>query len=361
MNLSEYEKNAAIRVVKKYLKKGNMARALRDILPDSHLSLNERSRVAKLVHKIVRYRRLYEYLLRKDGLAVDAVNLVNMATEKIKVKEFPPKCIKYSFSDFLCSILSEEDMIYLNIEPKNYIAVNLRRISREDAMKVLEEENLWAREIPDVESCLEVPSEARYSKLITKGLAHVQDVSSQMISKFLAGLGDEIMDYCAGNGGKALTIGYFNKNAKIYAYDISGRKREILRKRAELYGIDVKVLDNPCGKYDVVFVDAPCSGVGASRRNPEAKYWDKRDVLKFAEEQIKILLDASKLVKRYLVYCVCTITPQETDGVIANFLSLTNEKFSIENVPIVYTKTKFGGFVRMHDIMYIALLHKNQN
>jgi len=358
MNLREHEKKIAIRVVQKYLKKGNMARALRDILPNTSLSLYERSRVAKVVHKIVRYRRLYEYLIQMEGLDFNAENLVHLATEKIKVKEHPPKCIKYSFSDFLCSILSEEDMIYLNIEPRNYIAVNLRRISRKDAMKILEEENLWAKEIPDVESCLEVPSEARYSKLIANGLAHIQDISSQAISKFLAGLGNEIMDYCAGNGGKTLTIGYFNKNAKIYAHDISEKKREILRRRSQLYGIDVKVLDTPDGKYDVVFVDAPCSGVGVSRRNPEAKYWDKNDVLKFAEEQIKILLNASKFVKRYLVYCVCTLTPQETDDVIDNFLSLTNEKFSVDDVAIVDEKTKFGGFLKLHDIMYIGVLRK---
>lgn len=349
-----------IRILEKYLKKGNVGRCLRDILPYSNLDLRERAEISRIIHKIVRYRRLYEYLLKIVGIEPSAKSLVDLALGFIRVSimEPPSRCIKLSYSDYLCGILSEELLRYLNIEPKNYLAVNISRISRNEIVSALSEEGFWGRIYDGVESCVEIPSEARYSRVIKNGLAHVQDPSSQILSKFVSTLGEEILDYCAGSGGKSLTIKYYDQNVKLYAYDISKYRIESLKRRIAIYNLDIEILRWPSGQYEVVMIDAPCSGVGAARRNPEAKYICRKNAVAFYQKQVRILRTASKAAKNYIVYVVCTLTPDETDNVIKTFLSVTNDKYRIVEVPIVSEKTFYGGFIKLHDILYVSVLEK---
>lgn len=348
----------AARIIAKWLRKGNMARCMRDILPRSGLSFEEREEVARIVHDVIRFKRYYDYILEKRGMEKEPMNYVLLSKEKPDVEA--PKHIRYSMSKELASLTPDEFIPIINREPDTTLCVNLNKITREKAIEKLREEGFEAREyVP--ETAVIVSSAGRYSSLVKEGLAMVQDVSSQIVSKIAASLGRRILDYCAGSGGKSLAIYAFNPQAEFYAYDINERKLNSLEKRAEKWGMTVRIFhENPKGEFDVVLVDAPCSGVGAAARNPEAKY--QSDFDKFSNMQLSVLNEAKEFVQKggYIVYVVCSYTPQETENVIMRFLK-KNEEFSVEkkNLEGKYFKEgEFGIYILAGDIFYMAILRR---
>ena len=298
---------------------------MRDILPNSGLNLIEREEIAAIIHKIVRWKRWYEFLMDYYGIEKIAENYVKIAEGKIKVDEkgaektIPDEkyiAIRYSFSDFLASFLKDKpDFIeHLNKEARTTLCINLNKISRERAIEWLEKEGIKAWE-GNMETAIYAESRARYSALIKKGYAHVQDESSQLISKIVAKRGTRILDYCAGNGGKSLAMASITKNnASIYANDVDKRRLDNLKKRAEQYEASIKIMEND-GKFDAVLVDAPCTGVGAARRNPEAKYVSGYG--DFPQKQADIIKKAWEFVDDggYLIYSICSFLPDETEAI----------------------------------------------
>lgn len=168
------------------------------------------------------------------------------------------------------------------------------------------------------------------------GLVEVQDEGSQLAALLVgAKPGEQVVDFCAGAGGKALALaGQMKRKGQVYACDADARRLERLKpraKRAEAHNIQPHVLseDDPwlaeqAGKCHRVIVDAPCSGTGTWRRNPEARWrYKPEDIAALAETQGALLADAAELVKAggRLVYVVCSLLPEEGEDVVAAFLA----------------------------------------
>jgi 16S rRNA (cytosine967-C5)-methyltransferase len=363
------EEKVAISVITKYLKKGNMARCLRDILPSSGLSKKQREEIAEIVHDVVRWKRLYEHIITTRGLTPSAQIYLKLALDGTQstASSYPFE-YRYSCSSYVATILKDHGdwAELLNEKPPTTLCVNLNKSTLDEVVAILEQENLTVQRslLP---TALLTTSISKYSKVIQQAFAHVQDESSQLVAFLASGLGETIFDLCAGNGGKSLALASMTKNQKkIDAYEMNASKRSILKLRCNEYDANVNITDIPSEKkYDLILVDAPCTGLGAARRNPEVKYIE--GVGDFPQMQASILTQAAGNVKPrgYLFYAVCTITPEETTQVIHTFM----KKKGFTNHPIkdvLYNKyllsTAYGSFCRLPrgDLFFLSVLKKKQ-
>jgi len=175
------------------------------------------------------------------------------------------------------------------------------------------------------------------------GLFTVQDEAAQVVTHLLCPKPDEtILDACAGLGGKTGHIAQLMENAgRIFAVDKDQQKLSRLADDMARLGIaNVTILpvdmdNSDCQQLDTCFdrilLDAPCSGIGVIRRNPDIKWAaHKKDMARFAERQLRYLHAVSQWVAPagILVYAVCTIEPEETDHVIEHFLK-THSQFEL--------------------------------
>ncbi len=173
-----------------------------------------------------------------------------------------------------------------------------------------------------------------------KGWFEVQDEGSQLAA-LLSGVepGMQVADVCAGGGGKTLALAaLMHGKGQIYAYDIDGRRLAPLKGRADRAGahnIQIRTpmrtrdaLEDLRARMDVVLVDAPCTGSGTWRRNPDAKWRLRPNALaKRREEQREALAMAAPLVKAggRLVYVTCSVLPEENEDQVAAFLATERE------------------------------------
>lgn len=167
-----------------------------------------------------------------------------------------------------------------------------------------------------------------------KGWVEVQDLGSQIAALAAgAGEGSQVLDYCAGAGGKTLALAALLGNTgQVHAWDYDWRRLRAIWPRLQRAGVrDVQVHDGNEAealadlheKMDVVFVDAPCTGSGTWRRRPDSKWRLKPEALaKRIKEQTLVLENANKYVRPggRLVYVTCSILPEENEDRIAEFL-----------------------------------------
>lgn len=173
--------------------------------------------------------------------------------------------------------------------------------------------------------------------LFKEGAIEVQDEGSQVLAQLLgARRGEMVVDFCAGAGGKTLAIGAIMRNTgRLYAFDVSEKRLAKLKPRMARSGLsnvhpvviaherDAKV-KRLAGKIDRVLVDAPCSGMGTLRRNPDVKWRQQPDgIAEMTEKQASILDGASRLVKfgGRLVYATCSLLNEENDAIVEGFLA----------------------------------------
>ena len=190
-----------------------------------------------------------------------------------------------------------------------------------------------------------------------QGLVEVQDEGSQLIALACeARDGERILDLCAGAGGKSLAIAAAAAEAKILATDSNRARLSKLPPRAERAGaeIETRLLSPPNelaelqdwhGKADLVLVDAPCSGTGTWRRNPEGRWRLTPERLeRLLTAQQRLLEMAAELVKPggRLVYAVCSLLSREGAGRIDDFLS-RRSSWQIQEVPIAGGRTEGVG------------------
>jgi 16S rRNA (cytosine967-C5)-methyltransferase len=168
-----------------------------------------------------------------------------------------------------------------------------------------------------------------------KGWFQVQDEAAQLVVHLLDPKPEErVLDACAGLGGKTGHIAQQMQNrGKLIAADKDGNKLSRLASEMDRLSISivecrpVDLLRNTGARleiFDRVLLDAPCSGLGVLRKNPDARWrTDKKDLKRFAEHQQRLLERVAPLVKPagVLVYAVCTTEPEETDGVVNAFLT----------------------------------------
>ena len=173
--------------------------------------------------------------------------------------------------------------------------------------------------------------------LYQDGKIEVQDEGSQLIARLVAPRrGEMVVDFCAGAGGKTLALGSLMRSTgRIYAFDIHARRLAGLGPRLKRSGLsnvhpaaiatenDLRV-KRLSGKIDRVLVDAPCSGSGTLRRNPDLKWrFDERELARVNEVQHKVLRAAARLVKPggRLVYATCSLLAEENQAVIERFVA----------------------------------------
>jgi 16S rRNA (cytosine967-C5)-methyltransferase len=362
------DEGVAVRIVAKYFRKGNMARCLRDILPSAGLSGTKREEIAEIIHDIVRWKKLYGQIITARSLPPTPETYVKLAIAGAQDEgpSFPFE-YRYSCSPYIAEVLkTHADWAeFLNQRPPTSLCVNQNRSSMPHVMKMLQTEKIEARK-SILDTTILTSSMSKYSEVIKQRFAHVQDENSQFIASLAVLFGESILDYCAGNGGKSLAMASFSKNTKkLTAFETNAAKRAILRRRCSEYDATVLVEDNPPKEpYDVVLVDAPCTGLGAARRNPEAKYIEGPN--DFPDTQLSILKSAAQNVHDagFLLYAVCTITPEETTAVIDAFTR--HKEFSISplnTVPHVeYLQfTPNGAFtvIPQGDLFFLSLLKKD--
>jgi 16S rRNA (cytosine967-C5)-methyltransferase len=168
-----------------------------------------------------------------------------------------------------------------------------------------------------------------------KGELEVQDEGSQLLAWLLdAKRGEMVTDFCAGAGGKTLAIGAMMRSTgRLYAFDVSAHRLDALKPRLARSGLSnvhpVAIaherderIKRLAGKMDRVLVDAPCSGLGTLRRNPDLKWRQTAEgVLELQAKQTAILASAQRLVKAggRLVYATCSILPEENETVAEAF------------------------------------------
>ena len=366
--LSMLEKFAT-KVVAKYLRKGNMSRCLRDILPATDLTKEQREVVADIVHGVVRWKKLYDKLLDERSIEKLPESYVQLALEGAHNNAHSNSVeYRYSCSEYIANILKDklEWVKYLNEKPPTTLCVNQNKSSKAEVIETLKKEKMPVG-LSKLETAVLTTSIGKYSSVIKNRYAHVQDESSQLISYITVNLGDKILDFCAGSGGKSLSMASITKNKKtLHTYEINVKKRMTLEQRCRDYDAKVLVEEDLADKmFDVVLVDAPCTGIGAARRNPEAKYVEESG--DFPEIQLKILMDAAQKVvdEGSLVYSLCTFTPEETEGVIKQFSKTSGFKvskaydFTYSNLLL---KNRYGAFANVPngDIFFVSILRKEK-
>ena len=219
------------------------------------------------------------------------------------------------------------------------LRVNAVKATRADALAALTESGIDAMATPYSPLGIRVagrPSLAGHPWL-ADGRLEVQDEGSQLIGYLVAPRrNDMVVDFCAGAGGKTLLLGALMRSqGRLYAFDVSARRLANFTPRLARSGLsnvhpqaiaherDTKV-KRLGGKIDRVLVDAPCTGFGTLRRNPDLKWRQQpADVAELAEKQARILAAASMLVKPKgrIVYATCSVLPAENDAIVAGFLA----------------------------------------
>jgi 16S rRNA (cytosine967-C5)-methyltransferase len=182
-----------------------------------------------------------------------------------------------------------------------------------------------------------------------EGLFEVMDEGSQLVAEAVAPPpGGRVVDACAGAGGKTLALGaLLAGKGRILALDVAGKKLEELRRRARRAGLNNVVArevraggaaglpaEAAPGAWDRVLVDAPCSGIGTLRRNPEARWrLTPREIAAFPPRQLALLVTYAPLVAPggRLVYATCTVLGEENERVVERFLA---ERPEFEPVPL---------------------------
>lgn len=182
------------------------------------------------------------------------------------------------------------------------------------------------------------------TKVFEEGVVEVQDEGSQLLGLLTgAKRGQMVADFCAGAGGKTLLLGaMMQSSGRLYAFDVSEKRLANLKPRLARSGLsnvqpqwiasesDQKI-KRLAGKMDVVLVDAPCSGLGTLRRNPDLKYRQTPEsVAELNAKQTSILASASRLVKSggRLVYATCSLLHAENEAIVDAFLA-ANPEFSL--------------------------------
>jgi 16S rRNA (cytosine967-C5)-methyltransferase len=245
--------------------------------------------------------------------------------------------------DRLRTFLSDEDILTLArgmLQPAPLdLRVNTVLANRDEVLAALAADGIGA--VPTPYSPIgvrlrEKPALNRHPLYLT-GKVEVQDEGSQLLGYMVAPKRrDMVVDFCAGAGGKTLLLGaLMNSQGRIYAFDVSEKRLSQLKPRFKRSGLsnlhaqviatenDLKV-KRLAGKIDRVLVDAPCSGLGTLRRNPDMKWRQTPDsVAELMRKQRAILAAAARLPKvgGRLVYATCSILPEENEAVIEEFLA----------------------------------------
>lgn len=355
----------------------------------------DRAVVSEIFYNIIRWRKRLEYYISEGAKPNNIYRLIlayllwsnteykrfdefsglkiaDILT-KIKKETFPTKAIEHSVPEWLVEILEQElgsvwerEVIALNEQASTILRANTLKISPKSLVDELACENVSAFTIngyPDAVQ-LEEKKNVFLTSAFKDGFFEVQDASSQKIGRFLeVAEGQRVVDACAGAGGKTLHLSALMKNkGQIIALDIFEWKLAELKRRAKRAGAhnietrlisDNKVIKRLHEKADRLLIDAPCSGLGVLKRNPDSKWKiDTEFIDRIKVEQQKILQDYSKMLKKggKMIYATCSILPSENNLQVEKFLS-NNPDFRLIKDEKIMPSQGYDGF-------YMALIER---
>jgi 16S rRNA (cytosine967-C5)-methyltransferase len=370
MPITRTQLEAATEALKLALKFDRPADAVLHEFFRAHRALgsHDRAFVAEAVYGVLRRKRtvdhlwpdgtprrmLLAYLARVAGISVRELAAVMKPDEQswlARVKAEPlvdlPLALRAELPDWIVerlrSRLAEPEIAALarglNAPAPLDLRVNTLLAGREEVRQALAVDAVVAEPTPYSPVGLRVngrPS-INHHPLFLTGAIEVQDEGSQLLG-FLLGprRHDLVVDFCAGSGGKSLMLGaLMRSHGRIYAFDVSTARLNRLKPRLKRSGLsnlfpqpirnenDIRV-KRLAGKIDRVLVDAPCSGLGTLRRNPDLKWRQSpQSVEELKLKQAAILRAAGNLVKPggRLVYATCSLLTEENEDIVAAFLA----------------------------------------
>ena len=261
----------------------------------------------------------------------------------------------------------------INVAAPLDLRVNTLKIKREAAIAELANEGITAAATPYSPFGLRVegkPSLHR-SAIFTRGDVEVQDEGSQLLALLVdPRRGEMVVDFCAGAGGKTLALGVAMRNTgRLYAFDTSGHRLAALKPRLERSGLsnvhplqiaherDVRI-NRLAGKVDRVLVDAPCSGLGTLRRNPDLKWRQTPALVQgLRTRQIAILNSAARLLKPggRLVYATCSLLEAENESVAHQFSTEHSARFKAVPAIMALAHSRIDGAQNLVDGEFLHL------
>ena len=355
----------------------------------------DRKVVSEIFYNIIRWKKRLEYYIGEGAKPNNIYRLILAyllwsETEYKKFEEFqgikvadiitklkkgtvPTKAFEHSIPDWLVETLEKElgenwekEMIALNEQAPTILRANALKTYAKHLIEELKHENVESFTINGFKDAVQLEEKKNVflTSAFKDGLFEVQDAGSQKIGEFLdVKPGMRVVDACAGAGGKTLHLAALMENkGQIIAMDIHGWKLAELKRRAKRAGAhnietreitDNKVIKRLHEKADRLLIDAPCSGLGVLKRNPDSKWKIDQDFIdRIRKEQETILQDYSKIIKKggKMVYATCSILPSENNEQVENFLK-NNPDFKLVKEEKVMPSTGFDGF-------YMALIER---
>ncbi|MFD0894530.1 RsmB/NOP family class I SAM-dependent RNA methyltransferase [Luteolibacter ambystomatis] len=315
----------------------------------------DRSFVAETVFEATRWKRALEFVADGSGLpALCAVQWRRMGFElpgwwawrgatvtEMSQRELElhtqPRAIRESVPEWLDELGSAElgprwdaELAALNQRAPIVLRVNTLLNSRDEAAKWLAGEGIESQPLPDISTALQITRGRIGKPLLSTGRIEIQDSGSQRITPVLdLEPGMRVIDACAGAGGKTLHAAALMENrGEVIALDVNGRKLQELSRRAGRAGVSIvrtqvwepETLRDLSGWADRVLIDAPCSGLGTLRRQPDLKWRLTAPSLEKTRRLQRRLLDHYPEMLRLggrFVYATCSILPSENEGQIA--------------------------------------------
>lgn len=367
---------------------------------DKRWGARDRGFIAETTYDIVRWKRLYAEIAEVHhpysrpalfrlfavwcvlrGIRIpDWKQLEDTPERRIKGKfDELSKIRKYreSIPDWLDELgekslgdaLWTKEIAALNKKAEVILRTNTLRIKKEQLQKTLEHHEIETVPIPGYPDALKLTERKNVftTDAFKEGLFEVQDASSQLVAPFLeVAPGQRVVDACAGAGGKTLHLAAQMENkGQLIAMDIYESKLKKLKVRARRNGVhnvetrsidSSKVIKKLYNSADRLLLDAPCSGLGVLRRNPDSKWkLEPGFVDRIMGVQQEILQKYSKMVKSggQMVYATCSVLPQENNEQVSKFLdSEAGKEFELTKEQHIYASKKgYDGF-------YMALLKR---
>lgn len=290
------------------------------------------------------------------------------APERLLTAEIQARCdltdapppVRFDYPGWLTQHLEgigERDLNMLRNRAPLDLRVNSLKSDASRAIDLLLEDGVQTETIPEIPSALRVTQGNRKvarSQAFEQGLIEIQDAGSQQLSALpRAQPGEVIVDLCAGGGGKTLALAAATANkAKILAHDISDKRLSDLPARARRAGAEVEIVDTTAlatwrGGADLVFVDAPCSGSGAWRRNADAKWLlTPKRLAELTHIQSSLIRQAADLCKPggRIVYGTCSLLRVENDERVTDFLEEHRDWYCSERLGTGPSKGTDGFF-----------------
>ncbi len=253
--------------------------------------------------------------------------------ESIAVRYSHPTWLVRRYLDRHGPIVAEQIMEKHNREPKHYLWVNPFKTSLEGVCSQLERDNLEFERVEGFPSCLRLATVLTGHPIITEGLGFFMSLESQSIVAAM-NLSDclRIADICAAPGGKSFLMAYaIQSSGQVYASDISLNRLTVMRRRAQLLAVpnlnfvqaDL-IFTHPYRRtFDIVLLDAPCSGLATLAENPEIRWtFEPSSFDRMYKRQLSLLRTAFNMLGKggQVVYSTCSSEPEENEQVIEQFL-----------------------------------------